>query len=100
MSIIKFRVGSSYNDKIEKVEIEKETECFVTLKSGRREAKSSDYSNWFDTELQAKEFIVSRMVSKFDSIQFRVTQYKKEMEGLDEKIRQYLEDNPELVVGD
>ena len=100
MSVIKFRVVSSYNDKIEKVEIEKETECFVTLKSGRREAKSSGYSNWFDTELRAKEFIVSRMVSKFDSIQFRVTQYKKEMEILDEKIRQYLEDNPELVVGD
>lgn len=98
--ITKYRVGSSYSDKIEKIEVEKETECFVTLKSGRREAKSSDYSNWFDTELQAKEFIYSRMNSKSESIRRHIDQYKNELKAVDEKIRQYLEDNPELVIGD
>lgn len=98
--ITKYKVGGSYSNKIEKIEVEKETECFVTLKSGRREAKSSDYSNWFDTELQAKQFIYGRMDSKRESIRRHIDQYKKELKAVDEKILQYLEDNPELVVGD
>lgn len=98
--ITKYKVGSTYSNKIEKIEIEKDTDCFVTLKTGRREAKSSDYSNWFDTELQAKEFIYSRMNNKRRSIQLRIDQYKKEIEDIDKKLQQYLEDNPELVVGE
>jgi len=63
--IFKFKVSNkNYRPTIEKVEIVRETNACVFLPSNfggspRRESKSSDWANYFDTFDQAKDFLIS-----------------------------------------
>jgi len=47
------------------VEVERETESSVWIK-GRRNAKVSEYSQYFDTELLAWQSLISRFADKHD----------------------------------
>jgi len=54
--MIKYRVRFN---RIERVNVERETEKFVVLPDGKREAKRTDRSNWFDSWEEAKWFLVN-----------------------------------------
>jgi vacuolar-type H+-ATPase catalytic subunit A/Vma1 len=78
----KFRTW--YNDKIEEIEVIRETERFVVVHAGlsreRREARSSDNgSNYFDTYQEAKEFLIDR---EKDAIQGHQNDIKRHQETL------------------
>ena len=61
--------GSSYA-RIDKVEVEKETEKMVVLQSGRKEAKKSDWHNYFDTWGEALEFLRLQANNKIINLKF------------------------------
>jgi len=48
-----------YNQPIQAVEVENETDCFVVI-NGRRRKKRSDYCNYFNTYDEAKAFLRQR----------------------------------------
>ena len=81
--IVKYKVSSkSHNPKIEKVEVVRETAQCVFLPpyngmgSERREAKSSDYADYFDSFEDAKSFLVTLWESKVNSARLNLEQYK------------------------
>lgn len=79
MAIVKWQV-SPYTTAPERKEYDKETECFYIYTSGRmktarRDAKSSNYYRYFDTEAEALEFIRQRAENKAD--QKRVDQINR-----------------------
>jgi len=51
--------------KVEAVECESETAKFVVIK-GRRNAKRSDYENYFPSELEAWQFLIAQYKSSCD----------------------------------
>ncbi len=59
---------TSYNDSIECFEVVKETPKQVVYLSERgienREAKESDWQNWFDSKELAKEFLIEKCNKK------------------------------------
>jgi hypothetical protein len=61
---------------IETVEVERETDKFVVRPNGRRDAKSSDWSSYFDTEGDAWAW----------SVQQRRLDVENEQRGLDEAV--------------
>jgi hypothetical protein len=68
--MIKYRIDFGYHDayaKIEEVEVERESKSSVWI-NGRRNAKRSDYHNYFDTWLDAKQAIVNRQESRCASL--------------------------------
>lgn len=79
MTIVKWLV-STYATAPERKEYDKETECFYIWRSGRmkaarRDAKSSTYYRYFDSEAEALEFIRQRAENKTD--QKRVDQINR-----------------------
>lgn len=81
--IVKYKVSSkSYNPRIEKVEIVRETAQCVFLPpfrgtgSERREAKSSDYADYFDSFEDAKSFLVTLWEFKVNSARLKLEQDK------------------------
>lgn len=70
MNIVKWLV-STWSAAPERKEYDKETECFYIYTSGRmktarRDAKSSTYYRYFDSEAEAMEFIRQRDENKAD----------------------------------
>lgn len=80
MSIVKWRV-SPYGSTPERKEYDSETKCFYLFRSGhlkdhaRRDAKSSTYYRYFNSEAEALEFIRQRAENKAD--QKRVDQINR-----------------------
>jgi hypothetical protein len=79
MSIVKWLV-TPYASAPERKEYDKETDCFYIWRSGRmktarRDAKSSTYYRYFDSESEALEFIRKRAENKAD--QKRVDQINR-----------------------
>lgn len=79
MTIVKWLV-SPYATAPERREYDKETECFYIWRSGRmktarRDAKSSTYYRYFDSDAEALEFIRQRAENKAD--QKRVDQINR-----------------------
>jgi hypothetical protein len=52
--------------RIEKVNVVKETEHFVTLENGRRDGKRTDHYAYFDTWEEAKQWIVKHCQSEVE----------------------------------
>lgn len=79
MSIVKWQV-SPYATAPERREYDSETKCFYLYRTGRmnvarRDAKSSTYYRYFDSEAEALEFIRQRAENKAD--QKRVDQINR-----------------------
>lgn len=79
MTIVKWQV-SPYASTPDRREYDKETECFYLYRSGkmnvaRRDAKSSSYYRYFDSEQEALDFIRQRNENKAE--QKRVDQIKR-----------------------
>lgn len=79
MSIVKWLV-TPHASAPERKEYDKETDCFYIWRSGRmktarRDAKSSTYYRYFDSESEALEFIRKRAENKAD--QKRVDQINR-----------------------
>ena len=62
-------------DKVERLDIEKETEKTVTI-NGRRENKRSDWQNWHDTFDDAKQFLVDAAQREVDGLRRRLESAK------------------------
>jgi hypothetical protein len=63
--MFKYKTGST---KIEKVEVAGETDHFVKLLNGRKEAKRSDWSNYFDSFDNAKNYLLEKAERKVSSL--------------------------------
>ena len=70
----------SHNIRIEEVEIVSETAQFVTLQSGRREKKITDYGSYFPTRQEAKDFIIRKKTSDMKMAETRLAQACAELE--------------------
>lgn len=82
--MIKYRTRS---DKIEALEIERETDKQVVLpaKNGcrsYRENKVSDWSNWHDTWEAAHAFLVEKAERDIDSLHTRIERAKERLERI------------------
>lgn len=72
---------------IKKVEYIKETQHFVTLQNGVREAKCSDMLCYFDTYKEAKDYLIKEALANVDYSKMRLDQTRedlKEVEALKE----------------
>ena len=73
--------------KIETVEIEKETACFVSYVyrgSLIREAKRSDYTNYFDTWEEAKQFLLENAQARVDALEERLSEAEQKLATITE----------------
>lgn len=67
-----YRVGP-YSDKVEPVEVEKETAGFVVV-GGRRNAKRSEYESYFPGEAEAGSFLIRRRQNALKDAQLKAQQ--------------------------
>ncbi len=65
--MIKFK-ASTIGNRIEKVEVVGETECFVKLPNGRKDAKRSEWQNYFDSFDDAKNYLIDKAQKRVDSL--------------------------------
>lgn len=86
--IVKYK--TTYDSRIERVEALRETEFYLFFSSEsylrknieRREAKRSDWNNYFDTWEEAKQFLLDRAQSKLDSARFRLQEAQGKYENI------------------
>ena len=84
--MIKYRTGGWGKKLIVNVEIERETESSVLIK-GRRNAKRTEYYNYFDTWAAAKKFLLTVAEEKVARIRLNLERANDELriiEGLKE----------------
>jgi hypothetical protein len=82
----KFRTW--YDEKIEEIEIERETEKSVFYKNGDRHLKMcGDFYNHFDTWQEAKDFLIAREQAAIDRA-------LREMQGHQERLEKIREMTP------
>ena len=90
--MIKYR--TSWRTEIEKIEVVRETAKFYVLMASnprhpeRREAKSSDWQNYFDTFKEAKQFLIDRLKTKIKKYELNIEYVEeelKEAEALEDK---------------
>ena len=67
-------------DSIKKVEITRETDHFVWLKDGRKDKKTANWRNYFDTYEEAKMCIIITAVGKVDSLKYHLQIAEVELE--------------------
>jgi hypothetical protein len=65
--MIKFKT-SVIGNRIEKVEVVGETECFVKLINGRKDAKRSEWQNYFNSFDEAKNYLIDNAQKRVDSL--------------------------------
>ena len=81
MADYKYRTGKWRNSKlIDKVEIEKETDCFYIVK-GIRQAKQSREHKFHDTHQEAKDYLIETGKSRISQLE---AQLARERENLKE----------------
>ena len=74
----KYRI-SKWSENAEEVEIEKETKDFVIFKNGRRDKKVTDYSSYFDTEIECYNFVVSVQEREVEKAEESLSYYKENL---------------------
>lgn len=80
--MIKYRAASGWA-KIEAVEVERETECFVWIK-GRRNSKKTEYYNYFDSFNEAKSALLKNAVRALETAKKRVGFAEEELIKIEE----------------
>jgi len=76
--MVKFRCFSA-GYKIEEIEILGETEHFVKLTNGRKDAKRSGAYNYFDTFQEAKDFLIDVAENKVRSLRLALERANGEL---------------------
>jgi len=74
----KYRTGGWGKNLIEQVEVEKETEASVWIK-GRRNAKRTEYYNYFDTWDEAKLYLLTVAEAKVAAIRLNLERANGEL---------------------
>jgi hypothetical protein len=70
--MVKFKTKNLWNT-IQKVEIERETDSYVWI-NGYRSRKKSEYECFFDTFIEAKEFLIKKAEMSVDSCQINFSE--------------------------
>jgi len=78
MTIIKYYTAR-YGNSIKKVELSRETEKTVFHKSGRREAKVSDYCIYHDTWTEAHTHLVKQRTRALDIAKLKMASAEKDL---------------------
>ncbi len=76
--MIKYRCFTRGNN-VEKVEIVSQTEHFVKLSNGRKDAKRSSGYNYFDSFNEAKEFLIESAENKVRSLRLQLERANGEL---------------------
>lgn len=63
--MIKYKAEMYYMPMIKKIEVERETACFVWI-SGRKESKDCECCRFFDTFVDAKHATIDKIQRKID----------------------------------
>ena len=79
--MIKYKIGG-YREKIEAVEIERETDQMVFLPNGNREHKKCSYHQYFDTWEEAHEVLMKQLEGKVASLRLRLNNAEGELGNL------------------
>lgn len=66
-------------NKIEKITVAGETEFFVKLENGRKEAKRSDWCNYFDSFDEAKVYLVEKADQRVKSLRLSLEKANGEL---------------------
>ena len=75
----KFKCWSA-GSKIEAIEVLGQTESFVKLPNGRKDAKRSSGYNYFDTFQEAKEFLIRTAENKVESLRLQLERANMELD--------------------
>lgn len=82
--MIKYRTtNEKWENKIEKIEIERETEKMVFYE-GRKELKRSDYQSWFDTFDEAKQSLVEKAEGRVENCIYSLAAEKEKLSEVKE----------------
>jgi hypothetical protein len=77
--MIMYRVTKShYRSEIFAIEVERETDSFVVW-NGRRDKKHTEYYSWFDTEQEAREFLINFKQAHVDALEKELADAKGEL---------------------
>lgn len=80
---VKYRVRSwGFSPVVIKVEIVKQTEKFVFLKNGSREAINSNYGAYFDSFEEAKEFKINCLQKNLEAAKRNLQQAEEDLEAM------------------
>lgn len=84
MAIVKFKAAPafSWSRKIERVEVERESDSSVWIK-GRRHSKTADYASYFDTWALAREALRTAATIKVDLAQRRLAEAQAELAAIE-----------------
>jgi len=63
--MIKYKAEMYYEPKIKKIEVERETACFVWIQ-GRKESKYSEYSRIHESFSDTKNYLICKIQDKID----------------------------------
>ena len=77
----KYNTGG-YDTLIKEVEVISETKCFVRVQcvgSVCRESKRSDYTNYFDTWEEAKQFLLENAQARVDALEERLSEAEQKL---------------------
>jgi hypothetical protein len=75
--ITKYVTGGFGKHPIEQVEVERETTASVWI-NGSRNAKVSDWKNYFDTWDEAKQYLLNQAEAKLTGARFRLQSARSE----------------------
>jgi hypothetical protein len=74
-----YRVTKShYRSEIRAIETERHTDSFVVV-DGRRNGKNTEYHSWFDTEQEAREFLINFKQAHVDALEKKLADAKSEL---------------------
>jgi hypothetical protein len=69
-------------NEIKKVEVEKETDKFVIFLNKRRETKRSDYNNYFDTFIEAKQYAINNQINRIEYLKEQLQKERINLENI------------------
>ena len=78
----KYMTASCTKEKIKLVEVDRETESSVWV-NGRRSPKLSGYTNYFDTWLEAKSFLLSEAAADVVNAKSKLDHYKSKLQEIE-----------------
>lgn len=78
----KYMTQKYLKEKIKSVEVERETESSVWV-DGRRNAKSGQYANYFDTWLEAKSFLLCEAAADVVNAKSKLDHYKSKLQEIE-----------------
>lgn len=78
-TITKYTI-STWSRKVERIQIASESDKFVMLQNGRREAKMSDYQIYADTAEPAKLWMIDKRQREFDQIKRQLEYARSQLE--------------------